>query len=351
MIYLNAYYSNNLGDDLFVRTILRRYPNEEFYACCNREYANFLFKEKNVKVIGKGKYFLIKLKGKLIGKHRIVFDKSKLKKAKAFVFIGGSVFIEFPEWERYFEIEPNPNKFILGANFGPYTSPEFLEKNAEKIRSYNDCCFRDSYSYNLFENKSNVRLAADILFACPALPEEKQGDCIGISVMDFTQRDGLKEFKEEYEAGIVKICDHWCEQGKKIKLFSFCTAEGDAAAAKRIQAACKAPEKIECINYDGDIDFILDRLNDCETIYSTRFHAMILGWALQKRVIPIIYSNKQTNVLSDIGYNGAVWDIKSGDAAGDSVIQAQAEPLGKERLAELKRSAEKQFAALDKFLK
>ena len=31
-IYLNAYIAQNLGDDLFLDILLKRYPNHEFYA-------------------------------------------------------------------------------------------------------------------------------------------------------------------------------------------------------------------------------------------------------------------------------------------------------------------------------
>lgn len=30
-IYIVAYCAKNLGDDLFVRTLVRRYPNKKFY--------------------------------------------------------------------------------------------------------------------------------------------------------------------------------------------------------------------------------------------------------------------------------------------------------------------------------
>ena len=71
----------------------------------------------------------------------------------------------------------NANTFIIGANFGPYTSEEFLFHAIQQISKTRDCCLRDRYSYNLLSKQlSNVRYAPDILFGYSYLPKEKSGN-------------------------------------------------------------------------------------------------------------------------------------------------------------------------------
>jgi colanic acid/amylovoran biosynthesis protein len=69
-------------------------------------------------------------------------------------------------------------------------------------------------------------------------------------------------------------------------------------------------EKFEKYCYRGNIEEALDTIGDSQVIVGTRFHANILGFLMNKVVIPIAYSDKTTNVLSDLKFSGKIFDIR-----------------------------------------
>ena len=96
---------------------------------------------------------------------------------------------------------------------------------------------------------------------------------------------------------------------------SFCKNQGDELAIKRIMNKCEKDvrEKIDTYFYQGNLDEALNVLADCSVIIGSRFHANILGLILGKTIIPVIYSEKTTNALKDIEFNGKIMDIKQLD--------------------------------------
>ena len=108
---------------------------------------------------------------------------------------------------------------------------------------------------------------------------------------------------------LAELCDIAINKGIQITIFSFCKDEGDEEAISIIKGMVKKKEYVNTCNYGGDTKEIINQLNNCEYIFATRFHAMILGWVLGKKVFPIIYSKKQSNVMEDIGYQGGSWNL------------------------------------------
>lgn len=350
MIQIFAYCRCNLGDDLFVLTMLRRYPNNRFFLRAAPTYTVQLKKEPNLRVTGKASFMMSRVLGKLNKPLLRRLHGRQTARFDATVRIGGSVFIEQNNAAQSYYPEKHQSCFIIGANFGPYRTQRFLETRRERIAATADCCFRDQYSYRLFAELPQVRFAPDVLFGCPLLPPYADGDCIGVSVIDCRCHPQLKAHAAAYERGIKEICDSCTAQKKRVKLLCFCKDEGDAEVAERLAQSCRNSELISTVVYDGRVDEFLSELNSCETIYATRFHAMILGWAMQKSVVPIIYSEKQTHVLEDIGFDGAVWNISRQKNVGASVLSPVNGRLDQALLKELKEKSSEQFSALDSFL-
>ncbi|MEI3326743.1 MAG: polysaccharide pyruvyl transferase family protein [Thomasclavelia sp.] len=50
---------------------------------------------------------------------------------------------------------------------------------------------------------------------------------------------------------------------------------------------------------DTDLEGILNCIGSAEIVIATRFHAMILGWCMGKKTLPIVYSSKMTHVLEE----------------------------------------------------
>lgn len=77
---------------------------------------------------------------------------------------------------------------------------------------------------------------------------------------------------------------------------------------------------------------------------------MILGFTMNKVVLPLIYSNKSENVLADIGFTGLftrIENIEQLDTAKAIEYLQLAKPIEVGTYSDL---AEKQFIHLDEFL-
>ncbi len=350
MIYITAYFANNFGDDLFVRYLLRRYPTEKFYLCASNPMILQCFRtENNAVIICRFKSYYLRLKNRLTHYKGPFRDYRNFRKADAVVRIGGSVFIESEGWKERYSYGQGNNLFILGANFGPYYTEEYKKAVESIISNSLDCCFRDKYSYEMFSSLKQTRYAPDILFGYPEGNTEPVSDCIGVSIIDCSDRKKLSQYTTTYETGMADICNYYMKNGKRIKLFSFCSSEGDKNAAEHIRSHLNDPAGADVIEYTGNIDEFMQEFCSCSLIIATRFHAMILGWKLGKRVFPVVYSDKQAHVIRDLNYQGVWWDFRTGDAVPVDMLDG-IEPLNDEIIDCLNQASAGHFRELDEFV-
>ena len=139
--FLYAYDRQNLGDDLFVHAITRRYSDVQFYMWSDKKNRRVFADLPNLKVIDKDSKFvhlLHKLRPSLIARYRSCLEK----RCDAVVYIGGSIFMEYPNWEQictWWEYEAKNRPFyVLGANFGPYHTEAYRKKMEEIFRDCRD---------------------------------------------------------------------------------------------------------------------------------------------------------------------------------------------------------------------
>lgn len=315
-IFLYAYDRQNLGDDLFVHTITKRYPKAKLYIWSDKTNQAVFRCLPNLKVLDQESSFvrfLKKLRPSLLARYRAWLEK----RCDAVVYIGGSIFMEYDNWEQilsWWEYEAQNRPFyVLGANFGPYHSEGYRQKLADIFADMQDVCFRDTYSAKLFSQVATVRQASDILFAYP-MPQvavkEKQ---IFVSVIDCASRDdshGLNALDQRYVKGMAELVKGYLEQGYNPVLCSFCKHEGDELGVQKILDAV-ADSRIQTLYYDGtNADAIVKAMAESELVIGTRFHATILALAAGRPVLPIIYSDKTLHVLQDLGFDGVMYDIR-----------------------------------------
>src|SRR5699024_7125956 len=178
-----------------------------------------------------------------------------------------------------------------------------------------DVCFRDKYSYQLFETNENVRLANDVIFQMEVnhSSNEKKEDYIVISVIKPSIRQHLSNYDELYYKKIKELIIYFTNQNLKVFLISFCEREDDEEAISEImnKLPMNTQENVSRHHYRQNIDSALEVIANSKLIIATRFHAMILGWIYNKPVLPIAYSSKMTNVIEDIGFEGFYTDFKS----------------------------------------
>ena len=341
----DAYLCLNLGDDMFVEYLTEKFPQVSFCVLVHPKYAKPFKRIKNIK-LHYLLWFFNKLLKKIIKKSLIKYRI--VKKIKNYVYIGGSVFIEPENYEKD-EILQYENGFILGANFGPYRNQKFYDLTKEKIIKLKDICFRDSYSYDMFKMLNNVRCAPDVLFGYNKYPAYQKGSGIGISVVELERRKSLSDMTEDYYKTIADFIEICCQQNITVSLYSFCSSEGDSRAVKKITELCQAQCRV--VSYKGDIVAFLNDMNTNEYIVATRFHAMVIGWCLGKKVFPITYSKKLNNVMHDVNFTGKYWNLlkkEKYDAQRLFEDCLTAEPL--QGCNDLQKKSDEQFKKITEFI-
>lgn len=341
-IYLKAYFRKNVGDDLFVRCLAERYPHVSFKICTYPAFAQVFARFPNIRNIGKAGLFIDRASNKITGKH--IYRMQMEKSAPAVVHIGGSIFIEPYQFSLL-----NPNTFVIGCSFGPYKTEAYRSAVFSELERAKDVCFRDRYSYEMFSSLDHVRMAPDVLFGYPGYPAVQKGCGVGISVMSIDKRPELRHVADKYYNEIAQTLDECARRQIPVKLFSFCEAEGDAEAIREIMARSKT-KRAEVCEYDGDMDAILEQLNECEYIVASRFHAMVIGWCLSKKVFPVVYSNKQLNVMQDVGYRGSYWDLKNTEADSELCLMEHIMAACTVDVKEYQQHAQQQFEVLDRYI-
>lgn len=354
-VFLYAYDRQNLGDDLFVHTITKRYPYVKFYMWSDTKNRETFRSLPNLKVLQKEGgmvSFWSGIRPSLGARYRNWMEN----RCQAVVYIGGSIFMEYDNWAEiltWWEYTAENRPFyVMGANFGPYHTEAYREKIAQIYAKMKDVCFRDQYSYDLFREVDTVRMAPDILFSYPMPPVPVQEKQIFVSVINCAVRDGsrgLTEYDASYVQNMARLLDKYRCEGYSLVLSSFCAHEGDEDGILKILKAMNVENdpSIRVLNYNGtNADALTTAIAQSEFVIATRFHGTILALAAGRPVLPVIYSDKTLHVLEDLGFNGPVIDIRS---CKDYTDAGRPTAFAPDRRT-LTQEAQKHFEKLDEVL-
>lgn len=319
-VYVSGYFKGNLGDDLFLQILINRYKDVNFYIMADasryRHFGNNLkifnlenriynkifniFRKKNVRIDALIEYIMYRL-------------------SDYAVKIGGSLFMEDVIPIDNLKSEYNQRKYyILGANVGPFYTDEYKKAINVIFENSADVCLRDIESYNQFKQISHVRYAPDIAFQLDVSQLSKENRrSVCISVIDLERvnycNNGEKPYyfftneeKQYYYNLIDYIIEDYHRKGFEVNIISFCVRDNDS---KYAESLAEKYQYLNTVNYDGNIFSVLMVMSSASVIFATRFHAMILGFLLGKVTIPIVYSEKTTNVMKDLGYKNPYYDI------------------------------------------
>lgn len=333
-VFVNAYLKGNLGDDLFVKILVEKYPDTMFYIYANQQYCGFLNSYDNVCVIDNNTLrvsilksfkrltqYLPKKIGTSITNRLLSLEYSFLNSLKItyFVNIGGSMFIQkYP-----FEKQNSAilfNKFILndfsdmpvfflGCNFGPYKTEKFKSEYTDVFRECKDVSFRDFYSYSLFKSDTLVRLNPDIVFSLDVSDfnsADKIDKSIGLSIRCRNEVNRSVFINENLE-----LINFYLSLNYKLYLFSFCEFEGDESLILELLSALGENAKsIEVVNYSNNINYFLKMYFSMNYMVCYRFHSLIMSLLANHKILAVCYSNKMSNLLLDIGYEGEYLNLK-----------------------------------------
>lgn len=298
-IFLIAYVRKNLGDDLFIKMITNKYKDCMFFMNVdtkNEKYIDYLNTIPNLKIS-----VVTDTKEALYNLDVTSFD--------AFVYIGGSIFIEpqnKPLYFNDFDVFLNKCKasnvpfYYISCNFGPYYTQEYLDYSRNLFKNCTDICFRDKYSYNLFNDISTVRYAPDFIFSFPAPAVQTIANSVGISVIDLSIRKNMNIQNEKYLNFLTTNISNYLKENKQVYLFSFCEYEGDESTISALMERFPNENNIHVVKYDGDLDKFLDIYGKMEYSICTRFHSFVLSSVFKQKIYVLSYSSKIDNVLNDL---------------------------------------------------
>lgn len=364
-VFLLAYTNVNLGDDLFIYLICKRYPNLKFTIEYHENHLEYFREVNNIEVFKKPISERIYEK---ITKRRLPFTKNMqhIKKSDLTINIGGSIFMERKKWKQIAKdyqkkITNSKSFYILGSNFGPYFNSEYKETYENIFKNVNDICFRDNYSYELFSTSDNIRVAPDIIFSLPKyINVEKnirlrEAPYIVLSIIDLKSRKELSEYTEQYITFLTKLVKLLIEKQYKVVLMSFCRKEGDLNAINgvldRLGLDDEIENNVEVYSYEGNIRESLNIIKNSNGILATRFHATILGLTFGIPTLPVIYSKKTTNMLNDINFKGERISLDNLNQIDLNKVIFQLGNKENIDISSLSEQSEMHFKKLDKTIK
>lgn len=361
-VMLYGFYGMNLGDDMFFEKLLTRYPDTMFLLYVTNNYRVFFEKFDNVKFYAVEDPFVQKVNrigNKL--KIRDLFELLLLKRSSATVHIGGSIYQQVGDYENDYKNRLRRKQafkpfYSISCNFGAYKTEEYKLKWRKQFVKFKDICFRDRYSYNLFSDVKSVRYAPDLLFSHKAEEQKEIPGSVSISLFNpyFIVRNLDKSTCEAYRMSLVNTVTDLINNGQKVTLLGFCTFEGDASFIEDIlrHLPDDIGRQVEYVNYSFYTkNEVLSALASSEYIIGTRLHSVILGLAMNKKVLPIIYNSKMKYILDDIGYNQPTIELDqlvSFEQTGFTELLNQIERFD---VSAYSNSDQQQFYKLDKFLK
>ena len=315
-VFVYAFLDLNVGDDLFVRKLVASYPDVHFLLLAKKPYKRMLAAYPNVTVYEADGFWLSG--SKKLGLYEPLRWRIAHECDYA-VYIGGYIFIEYSSWKDqhiwYRELFDNDRLYFMGCNWGPCKTEQFEANMRSVFSGIKDICFRDQYSYQTFSSLPNVRYAPDILFDLDWTPYagQKEKKQVLLSVVNCrSEAVDLAEHTTAYQRFLTDLTGRFVELGYHVVLCSFWENDGDLTAAREIRSSLppRVQEGTSIENYCGtNLDRILELIAQSEYVVATRFHAMILGLAAGKKVLPLIYNLKLRTVIQDLDFQGAYYEI------------------------------------------
>ena len=347
-IYIFAYARKNLGDDLFIEVITKRYKNANFTIAVSPEYYESLESIPNLQ---------------RIDYNDNAYSGIDINNYDAFVYIGGSIFSGKKEHmtgktEQYEFIkklkEVGKPFFFVGCNYPVKFDVEFNEITEKIFRICEDVCFRDKYSKSIFKELDNVRSAPDVVLTFNPNKPKKNSGSLGISLIDLykSYREPLRHNQEKYYDLIINTAKKFIANGKQVSLFSFCKCEGDEEAVKLVynNFTEKERELVNIVNYQNDYTDFLAKYGQMEYMICTRFHSMILSLLFEQKIFVVSYNAKIKSVMNDLGENLSYVDLL-GELDRSCIDESEFKAISNNTKDLVTKEAQGMFAMLDKFMR
>ena len=355
--FVSGYWSSNLGDDLFLKILVSRYPSAKFYVFIESDnFAQFSHYDNVVPIYNN---VVVKIINKILKFFSVIPIQYFLTHffIKNYIEIGGSIFMEDEGWlyklkQREYASRKYKNYFVLGSNFGPFYDEKYYSNYKNLFNKVNGIVFRDEYSYQLFKNV-NVKKASDVIFN---LYPQYRGNYskkkqVIISVVDYRYKiKGTSNADQSsYEMKISAMILNFIANGYNVVIMSFCRSEGDEQVARSIyQRLSIKNESIEIFDYSDDIESAIRLMAEAEIVVASRFHAVVLGLEFGAKVLPIAYSDKTKHLIQDI-YHKKKW-LTFAEFIETNISKENYVNINTHMIEDIVKDAEQQFYYLDLFI-
>lgn len=321
---LFACIEKNIGDDLFVYLVCKRYKNVDFYISDEAKYGSLekisnLHFSKLIRIwttltkVSKNnivKYWIARTVCIIIG----LF----IPKYEYGVYIVGNAFKNTNyrdssqiSWLIH-RIKKVNRFYILSTNFGPYKSNKWVADCKKVFAMAEDVCFRDNKSFELFSNQlGNVRYAPDAVLSLgiqkkhdPKLNHKKR---VLITVVRYP--NGSLDDKKRYIDRLASIVTYFIDLSISVSILNS-NADQDMTVTSEVIKKVKSSKGIDIINYDGNLEKIKELYNSTDYVIGTRLHTIILAWLYNIPVFPIVYDVKVANIINDYGFSSGKCSIE-----------------------------------------
>lgn len=361
-VFLKCIYENNLGDDLFISTVCGRYPGTQFTLLAQNDLS-VSPKISNLEIFRVHPFVYRTLRKISFQFNRIcMIDRYLISKSDIVCAIGGSLFMESRKhkdsirsakhYNTYWFDQVKKPLYIIGSNIGPVYNDHYIDKVRSVFAKAEDVCLRDTQS-KAYADSENVRVAPDVIFGVidNEVMEHSEKTAV-ISVINCAQKaKQMKHFDtEKYRNVTVSMIRSLINDSYHVILYSFCKAEGDEDEIRILKDIIGDNDHLSEYFYRGNIPDALDVMRKADVVIGTRFHATVIGFAMHKKVIPVIYNDKTRNLLNDLHFEGKAIDIENDIYPSYDELMSN-QPLNDSVTAQLKKESGRQFEGLDRILR
>lgn len=315
---VDAFIDNNLGDDLMLELLVRRFPGVNFFCL------------RNAKLNAQAPY--------RDWPNLLIPDWTDLDRILPFMdgllVFGGSAWQDHGNNLDWFGWRTKALKTLkargcpalaIGNNIGPVSTEEGRDLFVDLLRRFNCVVVRDQTSIRWMESHvgpSRGTLGADLVLGYPVPSVAREAGLIGISIHRTVLFPERNTPYVEHMTAMVRAL-HKAKPALRFRFLAFDTiTENDEILVDQVLARLDWPEWASKAIYRGDIPSFLNAFGACDRIFASRFHALVLALLFGQPFVPLDYMDKTRSFLRDLGYEGIL--VTHGEFGGQiDVICAQ----------------------------